>query len=152
MHLIKNGFRKAGQGLNRMTDYLYNHPGKAALVGGGSILGTIGILRSLSKPEQEAVLDAAIAAEQEGGGEVAGLSGGSLIGAAVILGMMDEDNEDLLNKVVTTTPGKEGLYSGTLSEAEYVDPMGSRRYEAMDRGIQRIKGPVPQHMIKGRRY
>ena len=151
MERIKRGFRKAGEGLSQITDYLYEHPGKAALVGGGSILGTIGILQSLSKPEQDAVLDAAIAAEQEGGGEVAGISGGSLLDAAVILGMMDEDNEYLLSKVVTT-PCRGGLYSEPLSKTRYVDPMGSRRYEAVDRGIQRIRGPVPKHMIKGRRY
>ena len=29
------------------------------LVGGGSILGLVGVLKSLSKPEQEAVVDAA---------------------------------------------------------------------------------------------
>jgi hypothetical protein len=147
MKSIRQGFRKAGEGLSQVTDYLYEHPGKAALVSGGSILGTVGILQALDKPQQEAVVDAAIAAEQDGGGEVAGISGSTLLGAAVVLSMMDED-DDLAKRIVTTTPGKEGQYSETLGTAEYVDPMGQRRYDATERGIQRIKGPVPQHIVR----
>jgi len=36
------------------------------LVGGGSILGLVGVLKSLSKPEQEAVVEAAAEAEASG--------------------------------------------------------------------------------------
>ena len=50
-------FRKA-------ADKMRAHPiTSTALVGGGSILGLVGVLKSLSKPEQEAVIDAAIMAE-----------------------------------------------------------------------------------------
>ena len=116
------------------------------LVGGGSILGFVGVLKSLSKPEQEAVVDAAIAAEEESSGADAyGLSSGSLLGAAVILGMMDED-EDLLDRV-TTTPGMDGMQ---MHDHLYVEPMGSRRLDAVEVGRHRLKAPLPKGMLKRR--
>lgn len=77
------------------------HPVTTTLVGGGSILGILGTLKALSKPEQDAVVDAAIAAEQEGGdGTVLGVSSASLLAAAALTGMFEED-EDLLTTVAT---------------------------------------------------
>ena len=49
MHLIKNGFRKAGE-------YAREHPVITSLLAGGSVLGTAGVLQKLSQDEQEAVL------------------------------------------------------------------------------------------------
>ena len=73
------------------------HPITAtALVGGGSIPGLVGVLQSLIKPEQEAVIDAAIMAEQEESDATAyGLSRASSLSSAVVMGMMDEDDEIL---------------------------------------------------------
>ena len=82
-------FRKAAQ---KMREYPIT---SATLVGGGTILGLAGILKGMSKSEQEAVIDAAVAAEEEEktGAGALGLSSGSLLGAAVILGMMDDEDE-----------------------------------------------------------
>ena len=77
-----------------------------ALVGGGSTLGLVGVLKSLSKPEQEAVIDAAIMAEQKEGGATAyGLSSASLLSAAVVMGMMNEDDE-ILGRAMNTSDSK----------------------------------------------
>ena len=83
------------------------HPITAtALVGGGSFPGLVGVLQSLIKPEQEAVIDAAIMAEQEEGDATAyGLSSGSLLIAAVVMGMMDED-EGILARVMSILDSK----------------------------------------------
>ena len=63
-----------------------------ALVGGGSILGLVGVFKSPSKPEQEAVIDIAVATEQ-GDSETTAydLSSGSLVSAIFVLGIIDED-------------------------------------------------------------
>ena len=102
----------------------------------------------MSKPEQEAVIDAAIMAEQEEGDATAyGLSSGSLLSAAVVLGMMDED-KDILSRV-TTTPGMDGMQ---MEERMYVDPMGDRgRANAVASGRQRIEAPAPANVIIRRR-
>ena len=93
-------FRKA-------ADKMRAHPiTPTALVGGGSILGLVGVLKSLSKPEQGAVIDAAIMAEQEEGDATAyGLSSASLLSAAVVMGMMDEDDE-ILGRAMNTSDSK----------------------------------------------
>lgn len=87
-------FRKVGQRLNDVGGYIKEHRGISALIGGGSILGTVGILQALSKPEQEVLLDAAVEAEQGGGGEVAGVSSTTLLAAAAIQSIMDDDTEN----------------------------------------------------------
>ena len=81
----------------KAADKMRAHPiTSTALVGGGSILGLVGVLKSLSKPEQEAVIDAAIMAEQEESDVTAyGLSRASFLSSAVVMGMMDEDDEIL---------------------------------------------------------
>ena len=81
--------------IGKAGDLMRKYPiTSTTLGGGGSILGLIWALKSLSKPEQDAVLDAA-AAEEEGSDATAyGLSSGSLLGAAAILAVMDQD-EDL---------------------------------------------------------
>ena len=83
--------------IRKAADKMRAHPiTSTALVGGGSILGLVGVLKSLSKPEQEAVIDAAVAAEQDEGDATAyGLSSGRLLSTAVVLGMMDK-NKDVL--------------------------------------------------------
>ena len=94
MQAIKTGFRKAG-------DYARQHPVVSGLVVGGSVLGTVGILKGLTKDEQQEVVGAAIQAEQDGGGEVLGLSSGSLLGAAVVMGILDEfqdEDESLMSQ------------------------------------------------------
>ena len=60
--------RKAGQ-------LIKANPIPSALVGTGSILGLLGALRSLSKPEQEVVLEAAAEAEAEASGVVTVVTG-----------------------------------------------------------------------------
>ena len=60
----------------------------------------------MSKPKQEAVIDAAIMAEQEEDDATAyGLSSASLLSAAVVMGMMDEDDE-ILGRAVRTSDNK----------------------------------------------
>ena len=60
----------------------------------------------MSKPEQEAVINAAIMAEQEEGDATAyGLSSASLLSAAVVMGMMDEDDE-ILGRAERTSDNK----------------------------------------------
>ena len=87
MTLIRDGLRKAGQ-------YLNNHRLIAGLAGAGGVLGTVGILQKLSQNEQHLVLDAALEAEREGGGKVLGMSSGTLLGAAVVLEMMENDEDE----------------------------------------------------------
>ena len=58
------------------------------------MLGTVGILQKLSQNEKDLVLDAALEAEREGGGEVLGMSSGTLLGAAVVLEMMENDEDE----------------------------------------------------------
>ena len=89
-------FRKAS---DKMRAYPIT---STALVSGGSILGLLGVLKSLSKPEQEAVIDTAGAAEQgEGDATAYGLSSGSLHSTTVVHGMMDKD-KDLLERAART--------------------------------------------------
>ena len=91
----------------KAADKMRAHPiTSTALVGGGSILGLVGVLKSLSKPEQEAVIDAAIMAEQEEDDATAyGLSSASLLSAAVVMGMMDEDDE-ILGRAMNTSDSR----------------------------------------------
>ena len=134
-------FRKA-------ADKMRAHPiTSTALVGGGSILGLVGALKSLSKPEQEEVIDAALIAQEDEGTDVLGLSSASLLSAAVVLGMMDED-ADILNRV-TTTPEMGGV---EMDGDRYVDPMGlTGRRNAVRLGHQRIEAPAPANVIIRRR-
>ena len=103
------------------------HPITAtALVGGGSIPGLVGVLQSLIKPEQEAVIDAAIMAEQEESDATAyGLSRASSLSSAVVMGMMDEDDE-ILGRAVRTSDNKSSA-------------------------SKRIQAPVPDNVIIRRR-
>ena len=89
--------------IRKAADKMRAHPiTSTALVGGGSILGLVGVLKSLSKPQQEAVIDAAVPAEQDEGDATAyDLSSGRMLSTAVVLGMIDED-EDLLERAVRT--------------------------------------------------
>lgn len=132
--------RKAGQ-------YLKEHPVQTALIGGGSILGSLGLLRSLTKPEMDYVIGEAIAQEQDGTKDALGLGSTGLLSAALILGLSEED-EDLLKRV-TTTPGRNEVEQYGVV---YSDPMGDRRYQAVDTGRQRVQAPLPKHVIRGRRY
>ena len=86
------------QVLNSAGDYVKEHPRQAVLFGGGSILGTIGILKALTKPERDAVLDAAVVAEQENDDTKFGLSSTGLIAAGVILGMIEDDEDQRLQQ------------------------------------------------------
>ena len=132
--------RKAGE-------LIKAHPMTTALVGGGSILGIAGTLKALSKPEQDAVVDAAIAAEQDkGDGTVLGVSSASLLAAAALVGMTDGD-EDLLTRV-STRPGMSGE---TDDIYRYTDPMGDRRYDAIEKGQHRIHAPLPRNVMLIRR-
>ena len=116
MQSIKNSFRKVGE-------YAREHPVITSLLAGGSVLGTAGVLQKLSQDDQEAMLETAIAAENEGSGEALGLSSGGLLGAAVVLGMLEDDGDDIIKRVVTTTPGSEREYSTVMGTAQYRDPM-----------------------------
>ena len=79
--------RKAGQ-------LIKANPIPSALVGTGSILGLLGALRSLSKPEQEVVLEAAAEAEASGvETAVTGLGGTGLMAAGAMLAMMEDDDD-----------------------------------------------------------
>ena len=74
----------------------------------------------------EAVIDAAIAAEQTDSGATAfDFSRGSLFSAAVVLGMMDEDDE-ILGRAVRTSDNKSSA-------------------------SKRIQAPVPDNVIIRRR-
>lgn len=83
---IQSGFRKAGQ-------VIANNPVPVALVGGGSALGIAGVLQSMSPQDQDAVIGEAIAQENEGGGEVLGMSSASLLAGAAILGVIGMEDD-----------------------------------------------------------
>ena len=65
------------------------------LAAAGGVLGAAGVLKKLNQDEQELVLDAAVEAESQGGGQVLGMSSATLIGAAAVLAIMEnEEDED----------------------------------------------------------
>ena len=66
----------------------------AGLAAAGGVLGAAGVLRKLNQDEQELVLDAAVEAESQGGGQVLGMSSGTLIGAAAVLAIMENDEDE----------------------------------------------------------
>ena len=87
MSFIRNGFRKAGNCLN-------NRRIIGGLAAAGGVLGIVGILQKLSQNEHDLVLDAALEVEREGVGEILAISSGTFIGAAAVLEIMENDEDE----------------------------------------------------------
>ena len=132
--------RKAGQ-------ILKAHPVKSTLAGAGGILGLAGVLKTLSPKEQEMVLNEAIPQEDENQATVYGVTGGSLMAAAALLALT-EDNPERMHEVVTTSPRRTGLEADGVV---YQDPMGDLgRAEAISKGHHRISAPRPRGVLRRR--